>query len=753
MDSKINEFLLEFYNLKCEILKPITGYEVSNFFVKTDEGEKYILKHYCEGEELIAAENEVLTYLNGKIECEFSYPIYSKNNKALEKGGDGFFRLLSFVDGMFLSEVGKNEEILSSLGRVLADIDVELSKINNCIIKGRRIKWDNQYALDSEKYISYINDFPRRKLIEYFFLKFKENVIPELSNLRKSIIHNDGNDWNVLVKNGVVSGIIDFGDMCYTHLINELAVALPYIMFGAENPIDNAVYVIKAYHQKMPLEEKEIRILYYLIAIRLCISVCNSAYHSTINPENKEYITISEKSAWELLKNWIFINPVFVENEFRKACGFEVRYDDLDEQLRKRKQLVSNALSLSYERPIHMAGAAFQYMYDANGKTILDAYNNIPIVGHCHPKVVSAGQKQMARLNTNTRYVYDELNNYIEKLLSKFPISLSKVFLVNSGSAASDLAIRMALARKREGAIVVLEHGYHGNTKLGIDISSYKFDGDGGEGTKDGIIKLPMPDIYRNIFIEGKKKYGELYAEEAIRIIEKSEKEIACFIVEPIMGCGGQIVLPEGYLKKMFSYIKGRGGICIADEVQIGFGRVGTHFWGFEQHGVEPDIVVLGKPIGNGHPMGAVVCTEEVNGYFENGMEFFSSFGGNPVSCAIGLSVLDVLEEENLQENSLRVGNCIMNELKSLQNKYPIIGDVRGSGLFWGMELVMNPDSKEPATELAKELKNYLKEENILIGTDGPFDNVIKSKPPLCFNMNNADQLISTIETWLKKKG
>jgi 4-aminobutyrate aminotransferase-like enzyme len=394
-----------------------------------------------------------------------------------------------------------------------------------------------------------------------------------------------------------------------------------------------------------------------------------------------------------------------------------------------------------------MVKAAFQYMYDASGKTYLDARNNIPHVGHCHPKVVQAGQQQMALLNTNTRYLYDQLNDYAEQLLAKFPEPLNKVFFVNSGSAASDLAIRLAYTHTNQRDVMVVEHGYHGNTKTDIDISPYKFEGKGGEGPASYILKVPIPDTFRGPYRDNEGKAGKLYAHEAIRLLNKNDRKVAAFICEPVIGCGGQIPLPKGYSKEVYSAIRSQGGVCISDEVQTGFGRLGEHFWGFQMQDVVPDIVILGKSMGNGHPLAAVVTSSEVARSFENGMEFFSSYGGNPVSCAIGRAVLEVIEEEELQRNALETGNCFKKRLSMLAENCPEMGDVRGLGLFLGIEFVKDQDTLEPYTRLAKHVENQLRENGILVGTDGPYENVIKIKPPMCFSKSNMQQLVDELET------
>lgn len=389
-------------------------------------------------------------------------------------------------------------------------------------------------------------------------------------------------------------------------------------------------------------------------------------------------------------------------------------------------------------------------MYDAYGTAFLDAYNNIPHVGHSHPKVVKAGQIQMAKLNTNTRYLYDVLNQYAEKLLSKFPPSLNKVFFVTSGSEANDLAIRMAKKHTGDPNIMVIEHGYHGHTQTGIDISDYKFSNPKGQGIKDYIVKTGIPDTYRGKYNQNDGSAGKQYATETIQDIKNSHSKIAAFIAEPIVGCGGQVPLATGYLQPVYEAIRAKGGVCISDEVQTGFGRMGDHFWGYEAHGVVPDMVVIGKPMGNGHPMGAVICTNEIAESFNTGVEFFTSFGGNPVSCAIGLAVLEVIEEENLQENALLVGNYYKEQFSKLAETYKCIGDVRGSGLFLGFDIV-KVGTKEPDTALAQHIKNELRARNILISTDGPFDNVLKTKPPIMFTKENVDTVVKNTREILEE--
>jgi 4-aminobutyrate aminotransferase-like enzyme len=403
----------------------------------------------------------------------------------------------------------------------------------------------------------------------------------------------------------------------------------------------------------------------------------------------------------------------------------------IDSLIQRRRNFLGRNLSVAYEKPVNIVRGSMQYLYDEEGRQYLDAYNNVAHVGHCHPRVVAAGQRQMELLNTNTRYLSDLILQYAERLAATFPKSLSVCFFVNSGSEANELALRLARTHTKARDMIVLDHAYHGNTTTLIDLSPYKHDGPGGEGAPSWVHKVPLPTS----------------AEDAAEI-SKTGSPLCGFIAESMPSVAGQIVLPDGYLQKAYAAVRAAGGVCIADEVQTGFGRIGTHFYAFEKYGVTPDIVVLGKPIGNGHPIGAVITTPDIAGSFANGMEFFSTFGGNNVSCAIGRTVLEVVQEEKLQAHALRVGERLLGGLRDLQRRHGIIADVRGSGLFLGVELLRDG---LPATNEAKRVANQMREAGILLGTDGPHHNVIKIRPPMPFSEADADQLLETLATVLER--
>jgi 4-aminobutyrate aminotransferase-like enzyme/Ser/Thr protein kinase RdoA (MazF antagonist) len=419
-----------------------------------------------------------------------------------------------------------------------------------------------------------------------------------------------------------------------------------------------------------------------------------------------------------------------------------------------RRDLLGKNLSVSYQQPLKIVRGWMQYLYDDTGRAFLDVYNNVPLVGHSHPRVVRAVQEQIALLNTNTRYLHDNVNRYAERLTCLLPEPLRVCYFVNSGSEANELALRLARAHTGSEDVIVLEHAYHGHTTALIDISAYKFDGPGGRGRKPCVHVAPIPDDYRGPYRRDDAAAGARYAQHVAQLLENMRAEgrrPAAYIAETLPSVAGQIVFPPGYLAETYKHVRAAGGVCIADEVQVGFGRLGTHFWGFETQAVVPDIVVLGKPIGNAFPLAAVVTTPEIAASFNNGMEFFSTFGGNPVACAAGLAVLDVLEEKRLQGNALRVGNYLISGLKALQEKRALIGDVRGVGLFLGADLVLDRQTREPAPQQASYVVNRLRERGILTGTDGPHHNVIKLRPPLIFSQTDADVFVETLDRVLSE--
>jgi 4-aminobutyrate aminotransferase-like enzyme/Ser/Thr protein kinase RdoA (MazF antagonist) len=421
--------------------------------------------------------------------------------------------------------------------------------------------------------------------------------------------------------------------------------------------------------------------------------------------------------------------------------------EDTEAALRTRRSaLLGAALELTYERPVHVVRARGARLIDASGRAYVDAYNNVPQVGHCHPAVVEALARQAARLNTNTRYLFDTVIDYAERLTALLPDPLSVCSFVNSGSEANDVAWRIAKAHTGHDGAIVIRDAYHGITDAVFALSPYE--------TRDAdlaphVATIPAPDGYRGPHRRSERDWGARYAayvDEAIATLRARGRELAAFFIDPGLMSSGMIDAPAGYLPAVFEKVRAAGGLCVADEVQTGFGRCGTQLWGFEMHGAQPDVVTFGKPIGNGHPIGAVVTSPEMLRSLTDRTDFFSTFGGNTVACAVGLAVLDVLEREGLQENARRVGEYLRQGLRALAERHTRIGDVRGTGLIVGVELVRDRETLEPASSETHAVINRMRELGVLVGRAGQQGNVIKIRPPLVFSEPDADLLLAALD-------
>ena len=418
-----------------------------------------------------------------------------------------------------------------------------------------------------------------------------------------------------------------------------------------------------------------------------------------------------------------------------------------EEVLQQRTQHLSAGQYHFYKKPLMLVEASMQYCFDDKGKVYVDGYSNVCHVGHCHPHFVTSCQLAMSNIISNTRYLHPTIGKYAEKLKAKLPSSLSVCYFVNSGSEANDLAMRLSRVHTKRHGVVCLEHAYHGTTASCTGVSTSLSTGTT-KGTVDyqycarDIHTVGLPDVYR-----GKHRgpdAGKKYAEQVLEVCQR-QGDIAAFIHESVQGVGGQIVYPKDYLKRVYDHVHAEGGVIIADEVQTGFGRTGTHFWAFEAQGVVPDIVVMGKPIGNGFPLGAVVCTREIARSFD-GVQYFNTNGGNPVACAAGLAVLEIIDRDGLQTNAHLVSQILMKGLQELKRKHAMIGDVRGVGLFVGIELIKDSKTLEPAARETAEVMERCRHFGLLVGKGGYLNNVIRMKPPLCFNKDDAEFAIRTLD-------
>jgi 4-aminobutyrate aminotransferase-like enzyme/Ser/Thr protein kinase RdoA (MazF antagonist) len=742
-----------------------------NFYLVAADSRAFVLKvmHPAREDAFVDMQCRALTHLAARAP-QLALPRVIPSAKgssftrmAWESDTSRLVWMLSFLPGASLAETKPHSpELLRSLGRLLGEIDLALLDFTHSATQ-RFLKWDVSRSNWARDYLGHIPSAERRALAKKFLNLFEEESVPLFPRLRRSVIYGDANDHNALVDphTGRVVSVIDFGDMHEGFRVAEPAVAAAYAIMGKQDALAAAGTVLAGYHEVLPLKEEEIAVFFALMAARLAVSVVNSAHRKSL-VQDDPYVTVSEAPAWAALEQLAQISNESAREYFREAAkkvASVVASDasplpiakttpwSFEQTVAARKRLLGGNVSLSYEKPLKIVRGYMQHLYDEDGRAYLDVYNNVPLVGHSHPRVVRAIQEQVAVLNTNTRYLHENILRYAERLTALLPEPLRVCYFVNSGSEANELALRLARTHTGREDIIVLENAYHGHTSTLIDISPYKFDGPGGQGQKPWVHVAPLADDYRGIYRRGEVDLGKKYASHVGEILELCKRQgrpAAAYIAETLPSVGGQVVFPPHYLAEVYRYVRAAGAVCIADEVQVGFGRLGTHFWGFQTQSVVPDIAVFGKPIGNTFPLAVVVTSREIAVSFANGMEFFSTFGGNPVACAAGLAVLDALDDEKLQQNALTVGSQWIGDLRALQEKFPLIGDVRGSGLFLGIDLVTDRESRAPATKQASYVVNRLREEGILAGTDGPHHNVIKLRPPLCFTTENANRFTAT---------
>ncbi|MCH7822370.1 MAG: aminotransferase class III-fold pyridoxal phosphate-dependent enzyme [Proteobacteria bacterium] len=412
--------------------------------------------------------------------------------------------------------------------------------------------------------------------------------------------------------------------------------------------------------------------------------------------------------------------------------------------LKRRQKLLGTAYRLFYEEPVHIVRGEGAWLYDASGRKYLDMYNNVAHVGHCHPHVVDAIYRQAKTLNTHTRYLHENILNYAERLADKFAEELDTTMFCCTGSESSELALRIARSVTGGTGVIVTDFAYHGNSQACYDIDS---EDNSVDELPAHVATVPTPDCYRGEHRgdDAGERYAE-YLREALEMLDSRGVKPAAFIVDTIVSSGGVIVPPAAYLSTAAEIVREAGALFIADEVQPGFGRTGKHFWGYEADDFTPDIVTLGKPMGNGHPIAGVVARRELVAGFATSDGYFNTFGGNPVSCAAASAVLDVIEDEGLQQNALDVGQHLVDGLWKLAETHECVGDVRGTGLFVALELVSDREQRTPASKLTTAVVNDLRNRGVLTGTMGRDDNILKLRPPLVLSAKDADYMLETLD-------
>ncbi|MCP5085196.1 MAG: aminotransferase class III-fold pyridoxal phosphate-dependent enzyme [Rhodobacteraceae bacterium] len=743
---------------------PLDSERDQNFRIHTQQGHGYVLKFSNVDEEpgVIDFQTQALLHIEQQ-DPALPVPrvVRTRDGAAFEivkasRGTQHIVYVLTYLPGVILDDVAQTPTLWRNLGRQIARLDLALRGFFHPHAR-HDLLWDLLRCTDLRPHTVHIADTAARQNIEAVLDHMAVEIMPRLKRLRHQVIHADAHSNNTLThpqQPDTITGILDFGDMVYAPLVAEVAIAADVDGLPPDELIDTLCHLVAGFDSVVPLEEEEIDLVYDLVLARLAATATIIAWRKVMTPNRPAYLHDVEVSYWETIARLINIGRATIRDSLRTACRFPPYCplngasdvsDDTEHLLARRYHVLGTKLSLFYSQPLHIERGRGPWLYNAQGKAYLDAYNNVPVVGHCHPHVVKAIARQMAALNTNTRYLYRSILDYAERLTGLLPGNLSVCVFVNSGSEANDVAWRIAQFITGQRGALVMEDAYHGITETTAHLSTY----DLRRGLAPHVQTLMSPDPYRGVYRHGEPHLAERYAadaERAIADLAKAGLKPAAFMIDTTFLSNGVPDVPAGYVAAVTAKVRAGGGLLIADEVQAGFGRFGTHMWGHLAHDVIPDIVTLGKPVGNGYPLGIVVTTPDILNAFVEETGLFSTYGGNPVACAAGMAVLDVIENEGLLANARVTGDYLREGLRGLMSRHTWLGDVRGWGLLAGIELVRDRTTREPADTETKRLLDLMRDNGVLIGCEGPFDNVLKIRPPLVFKRNHADILIEALD-------
>ncbi len=655
-------------------------------------------------------------------------------------GGEHIMRVFSFLPGRPILDAERPPRLMHGIGRLLARVDLALQGFFHPHA-GHALLWDPRQAPAVRDCTVDIVDTERRQTIEGVIDHFCHNVLPGLDGLPAQVIHGDATAENVLVDAASpgAAGLIDFGDVLHAPRAMEVAIAMADATWGAEAPWEAACELAAGYDEVLALGDDEIAVLYDLARVRLAACAAIMATRGRHRQEGMGSMTALVEPGWRQLSALNALGPVAAHEQLRRVlrlpAGRVAPSTPTTQALERRRQALMPGLELFYpDAPLHVERGSGVWLYDRAGERYLDCYNNVPHVGHAHPHVNRAVARQTATLNTHTRYLFDSILDYAEALGTRMPGNLGVALFVNSGSEAIDLAWQIARHYTGHEGALVTAHAYHGGTEASAALSPYSHPAAHVAGLavateRDAAAPASDPDA-------------------AIARLAAAGHRPAAFFVDSSLSSDGILDPAPGFLHHVSERVRAGGGLCVADEVQAGFGRMGR-WWGFEARGFTPDIVTLGKPMANGYPMGAVITTPEIIAPFAEGTDYFSTFGGNPVACMAGLAVLDVIEREDLCASAEQVGARLRHGLRALKTRYPVIGAVRGRGLFIGVTIVDPDAGGTPAPARAHRVALALRRRHVLVGLEGPDRNVLKIRPPLAFHHEHASLLVQRLASVL----
>jgi 4-aminobutyrate aminotransferase-like enzyme len=758
-DGEARSLLRELYGIDGTV-RPLVSERDQNVLVTDAGGAEWVLKISNVAEDRGVIEMEVAAIERiREVDPTLPVPVPRRTGDGpligealVPDGRVHLVRLIPRLPGVHPAPTQLDPTTLREIGVVVARLATALRGFFHPAA-GRVIAWDQKHLLSLADAASLVEDPRRRELLERVLERFGERVVPALPSLRAQVIHNDATLDNLLLTDGAVTGIIDFGDMAHTALVLDVPATLQSLVRDRDDIFEVSAAFLAGYASVLPLEDDEADLLGDLLAGRMAQTILISERRTRRYPDNA-YIHGWSEPAWVLLDQ---LDAVGFDEAGRRLAAVArppiVSRAPTSELLTRRRRVLGAALEpLSYRRPLHLVRGRGAWMEDADGQRYLDAYNNVPVVGHAHPRVVEAIARQAATLNTNTRYLHENIVALAERLTATMPVGLDTVMFVNSGSEANDLAWRLATTVTGGTTGIVTDWAYHGVTAAIADFSPSEWPR--GE-QPPGVEVFPAPNTYRGRLADASDPVAAAREGivEAVARIEARGRRPAALFVDATFTADGIFVPDPAVVQSFVAAARDAGALYVADEVQSGFGRTGDGLWGFSAWSVTPDVVTLGKPMGNGHPVAAVITRSEIVDRFAAQTSFFSTFGGNPVACAAALAVLDVIDDEDVVANADRVGDHLRDALWSLAARHPTIGDVRGRGLMTGVELVTDPDSRTPAGDLASHVKDGVRERGILVGTSGRHGNTLKIRPPLCIGRDESELIVTALDDVLGALG
>lgn len=753
------------YGLSTPALKPLYGERDQGFRVDVPGRPALLAKIVNDAEPEAVVEAQVAALRHLAVHASgIAVPavIPDRDGMAVSRFTDGTgirrrLLMLTWIDGRILGDATMDASLSASLGRGLALLGRGLRGFYHEGLRHRPLLWDVREIGQLATHVGLIEDAGGRRLVKAVVDRFIGETLPALDRLRIQAIHNDAGAHNVVTTEdgSSVVGIIDFGDLVHASLPQDISTSISdALMENPEALPELLPPLVEAYGRVTPLEPEEIAVLHPLTAARAAITAITTAWRRREDPGADDYMSVYEGSAL----SFIDALETLGQNRFtRLASGnaAEPRVPPgkpdapVAELLARRERLMGKGLPLFYSPPLHIVEGDGVWLKAADGRRYLDCYNNVPHIGHCHPHVVEAIRRQAGQLATNTRYLFNTVLDYAERLIATLPPGDWRCLFVNSGSEANDLAWRMAKAFTGNGGGLAMEFAYHGISEA---TDAFSPSADMIAPQRPHMRYLPPPDVYRGPFREDDPQAEQRYvalARERIDDLSRNGPGVASFILDSCFLTNGVLTPSPAYVQGIVSAVRAAGGLFIADEVQSGFGRMGGEMWGHRLHGVEADIVTLGKPAGNGFPLGVTIARAPIVEALLRHTAFFSTFGGNNVACAAGMAVLDVVERENLPARAAETGAYLKRGLAALMERHQAIGQVRGRGLVLGIELVRNRETREPAPHLVAPLLNAMRDQGVLVGSEGVHGNILKLRPPIMITRQQADQVTAALDRCL----